>query len=188
MARYKAQFSRQLTRSHGVASVIADWFRESGSDVDLKPLQIAPNWESRHDYNDGGFDMTVDGLRVDVKGSYWNGNWTKPDEFPWPMVYVCPVDEYERLVGSKGVPHLWVRTNWMAKPNYYGDVTPDIVTSCMGIGRSSRDAWEVVVSRKDRTDNPDDVDRYWACPRDRVLSWEQVVGILSEWRSNRGAQ
>jgi hypothetical protein len=176
--RYHKNFEEQLRRSHGVVEVVAEMFRTEGFTVWVAPLSITPSWQKRGQYSDGGADMTIAGIRTDVKGSYWNGQWIFCADYPWELVYVCPLREYNKLKTSGGLPDLWIRTNWLAGKDDYGPVTNEKVTALFGIGHKSKPFWKLRTSRMDRTDNQARRDSYWACPRWLVIPFWGICETL----------
>lgn len=104
-----AEFQGVLVKSQRIVEAVAAWLREAGHQVHVPDLRVAPTFDRRRQYQDGG-DLWIiesgDRARVEVKSSSYP--FTSSEDWPFRYgVYVTAVGAWERAQ-PKAIMHIVV--------------------------------------------------------------------------------
>jgi len=150
-----AEFQGVLADSQRIVEAVAAWLRASGHTVEVPALRVAPTFDDRRRYQDGG-DLWIiepdDRVRFEVKST----SYTFTGRADWPFTYGA----YVTAVGA------WERAQ--PKPVMHIIVSPDL-RAIAKISSLTRSEWFV---RKSKTRWQEDAEIY-CCPLEFV-SFEQM--------------
>lgn len=116
---------REIRRGHRAERVVAAVLRDRGLQVTLQPQRVRASYEERAAASDNGFDLLVQGRRVEVKqraGYRFRG----PEDFAYATVWVDVAEDWDRRDPPRAHAYILVSGDLMGFMAVLEDVYPHV--------------------------------------------------------------